>query len=215
ETLAWREYRFRFHHLPGQTEYTMGVEATIDGKRCLFTADNWFHQDLYSGTGGWMGLNRSFPSTYAASAQKVLDLAPEWVLAQHGGAFEFNAEDFRRRVAWGRAGAKAADAVCLSGNHLADWDPHRVHVEPVLQKARPGQTLNWALVANNPLPGKQVLAVTLEGRGLTPEQTFELTVAGGGVIRRAFSTRLRDRLPPGRHLVAVRAPGGAHCVRGV
>src|SRR5262249_38636536 len=24
DTAAWREYRFRFHHLPGQTEFTMG-----------------------------------------------------------------------------------------------------------------------------------------------------------------------------------------------
>jgi len=31
EALTWREYRFRFHELPGQSEFTMGVETTIDG----------------------------------------------------------------------------------------------------------------------------------------------------------------------------------------
>src|SRR5205085_11158558 len=31
DSASWREYRFRFHHLPGQTEFTLGVEATIDG----------------------------------------------------------------------------------------------------------------------------------------------------------------------------------------
>src|SRR5207248_296601 len=46
ETASWREYRLRFHHLPGQSEFTMGVEATIDGKRCYFTADNFYHQDM-------------------------------------------------------------------------------------------------------------------------------------------------------------------------
>ena len=90
-TLTWREYTFRFHHLPGQSEFTMGVETVLDGKRCYFTADNFFHQDMFSGTGGWMGLNRSWPLYYAASAQKVLDAAPAWVLAEHGGPFEFNA----------------------------------------------------------------------------------------------------------------------------
>jgi glyoxylase-like metal-dependent hydrolase (beta-lactamase superfamily II) len=65
-------------------------------KRCYFTADNFFHQDTFSGSGGWMGLNRSSPPMYAASAQKVLDAAPEWVVAEHGGPFEFSAEDFRR-----------------------------------------------------------------------------------------------------------------------
>jgi len=43
----------KFRFLPGQTEFTMGVETEIDGKRCFFTADNWFHQDQFSGSGGW------------------------------------------------------------------------------------------------------------------------------------------------------------------
>src|SRR5262249_53655573 len=132
ETLAWREYRFRFHHLPGQSAFSMGVEAVIDGKKCFFTADNFFHQDMFSGSGGWMGLNRSFPLPYAASAKMVLDAAPDWVLAEHGGPFEFVAEDWRRRVQWGEACAKAADAICLSGNHRKDWNPHPIHAEPVV-----------------------------------------------------------------------------------
>src|SRR5262249_61921122 len=125
EQAAWREYTFRFDHLPGQTEYTMGVETVIDGKKCFFTADNWFHQDQFSGSGGWMGLNRSYPLPYADSARKVLDAAPDWVLAEHGGAFEFNAEDFRRRIEWGKVSAAAADALCVSGRHPHDREPHR------------------------------------------------------------------------------------------
>jgi glyoxylase-like metal-dependent hydrolase (beta-lactamase superfamily II) len=209
ETLTWHEYRFRFHHLPGQTEYTMGVEATIDSKRCLFTADNWFHQDLYSGTGGWMGLNRSWPLTYAASARRVLELAPEWVLAEHGGAFEYSAEDFRRRAEWGRVSARAADAVCPSGKQLQDWNPHVLHVEPVVQKARPGALLRWTLVAENRLAAPAALKVMLEGRGLVPDQTWEVKPAGGQVVRREFSLRLPERVGPGRHIFTFRADGQA------
>jgi hypothetical protein len=40
----------------------MRLAATIGGidheqvrVRGFFTADNWFHQDQFSGTGGWMG----------------------------------------------------------------------------------------------------------------------------------------------------------------
>src|SRR4029077_21231406 len=132
----WREYGFTFHWLSRPSRVTMGGETNIDGKRCYFTADNFFHQDQFSGSGGWMGLNRSFPLPYAASAKKVLDAAPDWVLAEHGGPFEFSAQDFRRRVEWGKATATAADAICLSGNHRHDWDPHRVRVEPIIQKAK-------------------------------------------------------------------------------
>src|SRR5262249_21708236 len=123
EQAAWREYTFRFDHLPGQTEFTMGVETKIDGKKCFFTADNWFHQDQFSGTGGWMGLNRSWPLPYAESAQKVLDAAPDWVLAEHGGPFEFDREDWRRRGRWGEEGAKAADGRSPGGSHRPDGDP--------------------------------------------------------------------------------------------
>jgi glyoxylase-like metal-dependent hydrolase (beta-lactamase superfamily II) len=208
DTLAWREYNFRFHHLPGQTEYTMGVETTIDGKRCLFTADNWFHQDLYSGTGGWMGLNRSWPLQYGESAKKVLDLAPEWVLAEHGGAFEFNAEDWRRRVEWGKVSARAADVISPSGHHLHDWNPHQLHVEPLVQKGRPGDLLRWTLVAENRRPGKAALKVTLEGRGLVPDQTWELQPAGGETVQREFTVRLPARVEPGRHVLTFRGRDG-------
>lgn len=207
ESLSWREYTFRFHHLPGQSVYTMGVEATIDGKRCFFTADNFFHQDMFSGSGGWMGLNRSSPLMYAASAQKVLDARPEWVLAEHGGPFEFNEEDFRRRVRWGQAAAKSADALCLSGNHLSDWDPHRVHVEPLIQKAKPGDTVKGVLVVTNPLQRKEKLTAAMDGRGLTADQTWELEVGAGAIGRRDIRVRLADNVPGGRHVFALRSTG--------
>ncbi len=163
----------------------MGVETTIDGKKCLFTADNFFHHDLYSGTGGWMGLNRSGPLLYEASARKVLEIAPDWVLAEHGSAMEFSAEDFRRRVEWAQTGACAADAMCPSGQHRHDWSPHHVHMEPLLHKAKPGATLEGELVVENVLGRKRNLTVTLQGRGKTADQTWEVEVGpvqrcGGG-----------------------------------
>lgn len=207
EALSWREYRFRFHELPGQSEFTMGVEAAIDGKRCYFTADNFFHQDMFSGSGGWMGLNRSFPPLYAASAQKVLDAAPEWVLAEHGGPFEFSAEDFRRRVEWGKVSAKAADALCPSGNHQHDWNPHGIHVEPLVQKAKPGAKLRGTLVVTNLLAQKQKLAVALEGRGLTPGQTWNLD-APTGTLRQPITLTLAERIAAGRHVFTLRGVAG-------
>jgi glyoxylase-like metal-dependent hydrolase (beta-lactamase superfamily II) len=208
ESATWREYRFRFHFLPGQTEFTTGVETVIDGKRCYFTADNWFHQDQFSGTGGWMGLNRSSPIAYAESARKVLDAKPEWVLAEHGGPFEFNAEDFRRRVEWGKAGARAADALSPTHNHRHDWDPHHVRIEPVLVQAKAGETLNAALVCTNRLDRPRTLAVTLQGRGLVPQQRWDVTLRPGGEVRRPLTLPLPATLPAGRHVFAVRAQEG-------
>ncbi len=208
ETLSWREYRLRFRYLPGQTEFTMGVETEIDGKKCFFTADNFFHQDQFSGTGGWMGLNRSFPLPYAESAQKVLDAQPDWVLAEHGGAMEFSAEDFRRRVQWGQACARAADAVCVSDHHRHDWDPHRVHIEPLIHKAKPGDTLKATLVVNNPLSRPVKYTLTLEGRGRFADQSWELNLLADGAVRREVALRLDAQIPAGRHLFSMRGQCG-------
>jgi glyoxylase-like metal-dependent hydrolase (beta-lactamase superfamily II) len=204
ETIAWREYSFRFHFLPGQTLYTMGVETMIDGKKCLFTADNFFHHDLYSGTGGWMGLNRSGPRLYEASARKVLQIAPEWVLAEHGSAMEFNAEDFCRRVEWAEISARAADAVCPSSQYRHDWDPHHVHIEPVLLRAKAGAMVQGELVVQNVLPRKRKLVVTLQGRGLTADQTWDVEVGPGATVRKKVSLMLGTKVPAKRNVFALR-----------
>jgi glyoxylase-like metal-dependent hydrolase (beta-lactamase superfamily II) len=205
QTARWREYTLRFHFLPGQTLFTMGVETTIDGKKCLFTADNFFHHDLYSGTGGWMGLNRSGPLLYAASARKVLAIAPEWVLAEHGSAMEYSAADFRRRLAWAQAAARAADGLCPTGLHPHDWNPHAVHVEPVLQAGKAGGTVRAELVVENVLGKPRKLAVRLAGRGKTADQAWEVAVGPATTVRKAFSLKLNEDVPAGRHVFAVRA----------
>jgi len=201
EATTWREYTLKFHHFPGQTYYTMAVETNIDGKRCLFTADNFFHQDQFSGTGGWMGLNRSSPSLYAASAQKVLDLKPEWVLAEHGGPFEFNEEDFKRRVEWGKTAEKSAAALCPSGAYQRDWNPHRVHLEPLLQKAKSGATVQATLVVTNPLNKAEKLTATLQGRQIAKTQAWTLDVAAGKTERKQVAIELREKLAPGRYVL--------------
>ena len=206
-TLAWREYRFRFHHLPGQSEFTMGVETEIDGKRCYFTADNFFHQDMFSGSGGWMGLNRSFPPLYAASAKKVLDAAPDWVLAEHGGPFEFNAEDFRRRVEWGNVSARAADALCLRGDHQSDWDPSRIHVEPLVQQAKAGDIVDLQIVVTNRKNQPEKMTMTLVGRGLVEDKTFALEIPPG-TLHRSFTLTLAANVVRGRHVFPLRAIAG-------
>jgi glyoxylase-like metal-dependent hydrolase (beta-lactamase superfamily II) len=214
ESAAWREYRFRFHHLPGQSLFTMGMEAVIDGKRCYFTADNFFHQDQFSGTGGWMGLNRSFPGPYAASAKKVLDAAPEWILAEHGGPYVYSAVDYRRRVQWGEVSAKSADAICLSGHHPRDWDPYRVQARPLLQKAKSGADCCLRLCVTGTHKEAEDIVVSLNGRGILPNQSWLIKSLPGRETIKEVTLRLTEKLPAGRHVfpLQVRDVGGVSAV---
>ena len=204
ESANWHEYTFRFHFFPGQTEFTMAIETVIDNKKCLFTADNFFHQDQFSGSGGWMGLNRSFPGPYGLSAQKVLDLSPDWILAEHGGPFVFNHEDFKRRVQWGRTSSDAANAICVSGWHRRDWDPHRVRVEPIVNSARPGDTIHFNIMINNILDKTDSYKLFLDGDRLTDDQSWSIEVPAHKKVEKAVTVKLKNQLPKGRHILIIR-----------
>lgn len=204
ESATWRDYTLTFHVLPGQTAFTCGIETTIDGKKCVFTADNFFHQAQFSGSGGWMGLNRSTPVAYGTSAAKVLALAPDWVLAEHGGPYVFDAEDYRRRAKWGETAGKAADAVSPTGSHRDDWNPHRVHAEPCLQTAKPGGEAT-GLVRVSTAGKPATVRVTLRGRGVFPDQTWAIASKPGRDETRPWAVRLPADTPPGRHVFAVTA----------
>jgi glyoxylase-like metal-dependent hydrolase (beta-lactamase superfamily II) len=200
EVVRWREYELKIHHLPGQTEFAMGVETTIDGKKCFFTADNFYHADQFTGSGGWSGRNRGLPLGYAKSAQKVIDADPAWVLAEHGGAMGYSREDFQRRVRWARAAAEAADLLSPSGNHHYDWDPYRVHVEPMLQAIPRGHATSAYLVVTN--PGKKVdtLDISVAGRGLVTDCALSLTVKPGGREQRELAVSVLPGAAAGRHV---------------
>ncbi len=201
ETAVWREFSFDIRHFPGQTYFTMGLLTTIDGHRSFFTADNFFHANQFSGSGGWSGRNRGWPDLYAQSAQSVLDAAPEWVLAEHGGAFEFNTEDFRRRVRWGQLAAKAADAISPSGSFRRDWNPSRAQVEPLVVRATVGKTAKASVVIENPQPTVEALQLRLEHGEVTSPWSSDLTVPANGAARIEMSFVVSERLAPGQYVV--------------
>jgi glyoxylase-like metal-dependent hydrolase (beta-lactamase superfamily II) len=214
ETAAWGGYAFKFHHFPGQSYFTSAIELTIDNKRCLFTADNFFHQNQFSGSGGWMGLNRSYPSVYGDSARKVINLNPERILAEHGGPYVYDAEDYRRRAKWGEVAARAADAVCVSGAHKWDWNPNRVECEPVCQTAKPGATLRGTLRVNNTSNELQKGTLEIGGRGLLSNLVAAWELQPGKTREVPLDVVLSATVKPGRYVFPVRtkdASGAEGC----
>lgn len=202
ETISWREYRLRIHHQPGQTEFAMGVESTIDDHRVLFTGDNFYRADQYSGSGGWSGHNRGLPSGYARSIEKILELKPDWIAAEHGGAMAFSPSDFVLRLDWARESAAAANALSPSGDHRRDWNPHLVTVEPAILRTLAGAACRLELVASEPIaPGQKLWVRFAPNSLLEPileDTTF--TLAGG---RAEFTVTIRATAPPGRNVVPV------------
>src|SRR5262249_5177558 len=122
---------------------------------------------------------------------------------------EFNAEDWRRRTEWGKVSAKAADALCVSGSHRCDWDPHSVHVEPLVQKAKAGDTLRCTLVVENALKRPLTLKVTVRGGPAgVADQEMDVQLPASGVARRPLPLTLPANLSAGRHICTVEAREG-------
>ena len=201
EIVSWREYQLKFVHHPGQTTFGMGLEIEIDGKRCVFTGDNFYHADQYTGTGGWSALNRGLPRGYARTAQRILDSRPDWILAEHGGAFAFNAEDFQRRVHWAEAAATAADNISPSGHYEWDWDLHRLRVEPHLVEAQPGKKLTVELVATNPSTRERRFTVRFSRPGIVTDLETEIRITPAAEQRHPLEFTLNPTAPPGRHVL--------------
>lgn len=144
----WHEYRLKFHLHPGQTEFTMGMETVIDGRKVLFTGDSFYRHDQYSGSGGWSGHNRGLPEGYVYTIDQIITLSPDWILAEHGGAMEYSFDDFAARLAWAKDAAGAADALAESGDHGRDWNPHFAALRPAILRTKRGAECKVSVSAN-------------------------------------------------------------------
>jgi hypothetical protein len=122
------------------------------------------------------------------------------VLAEHGGPYVFNQEDFQRRVRWGETAGRRCDLVCPTGKHRRDWNPHAVNVSPVLVTGRPNATVRTTLstTLNEPLK------VVVRGRGIVPDRVWEVPATAGVTARQTeFEFTLPPDIKPGRYVFAV------------
>jgi glyoxylase-like metal-dependent hydrolase (beta-lactamase superfamily II) len=208
QRVDWHEYTFTFRRLPGHTRSGSAVLTEIDGHRVAFVGDTFLHADQDGGSGGWSGFNGGFPSDYADSAGVLLAERPEWILCSRGGAFDFVAPDWERRIAWGAAAAQACDRLSVSGRHRFDWDPGLVRVEPFVSRAVAGATTQVELVVNNPLDLPQTLAVEIAGRGLFDDVRRSVQVPPAGSMRLLLTLKILDAAIPGPHVVPLRILAG-------
>ncbi|MCE9605671.1 MAG: MBL fold metallo-hydrolase [Planctomycetia bacterium] len=204
ETIAWHEHRLRIHHQPGQTDFAMGIEAEIDGRKVLFTGDNFYRADQYSGSGGWSGHNRGLPAGYVYTLERIIALKPDWILAEHGGALEYSPVDFAARLDWAREAAASADALSPSGDHRRDWNPHAIRFEPAIVGTRPYEgSDDITLVAEGSLADAKELWIRVAVNGVltAPRETQLVPMrAGRGSIRLKIRS---DVMPPRFEFVAI------------
>lgn len=86
EKIQWEEFDLYFYHMPGQTEFAMGLFADIDGKRVFFSGDNiWVSEDNRLLT-PIIFKNIMYPDNIIRSAEIMLEMRPDVLATGHRGA---------------------------------------------------------------------------------------------------------------------------------
>lgn len=207
----WRAYRFDIRPFPGQTWWHCAFDTHVDGRHVLFSGDNFQPATRWNGTGGFCAYNGSRFDGWAASAQTVLDLAPELICNGHRCIYHFDADHYRRIAPWAESAAAATRALCPSAadpsaagdeGWLADYDPRARRFEPFVRQARRGRAVEVSLVCTNHRTTPQRLTVlpVAEADVTWSGASRTLTVPPGATRRARFEVTI-DR-PPGRHVLA-------------
>jgi len=194
----WREYVLHAYESPGQTDLHALYATAVDGKKVVFSGDNFYPPQQWGGTGGLSGLNGGHPLRgWRGSIELMLMLEPDWVLASHVQPFPYRRADFEAMLGWSEAVADAMRALAPDGCLERHHDPHLIELFPYCQRLQ-GDAARVTARVQNPYPNpiQADLALVLPpGWGLERAHR-RLTVAAGAVGATSWTPRWTGPAPP-------------------
>ncbi|MGC9059463.1 MAG: hypothetical protein ACP5H3_03625, partial [Candidatus Aenigmatarchaeota archaeon] len=96
-----------------QTWYSCGILGIVDNYKVLFSGDNFQPASRWNGTGGFCSYNRSrFREGFYRSAENVVKLRPDLILAGHGTFFCFSRSYFEKVKKWALKTEKIILSLC-------------------------------------------------------------------------------------------------------
>jgi glyoxylase-like metal-dependent hydrolase (beta-lactamase superfamily II) len=200
---TWRGYRFHTFDFPGQTDLHALYATAVDGRRVVFSGDNFYPPQQWGGTGGLCGLNGGHPlKGWRRSIELVLQLEPEWLLAAHVQPFPYRRADFEAMLAWSEAVADAMRSIAPDGCLERHHDPHLITLSPYCQTLQ-GETIDVTARVQNPHPHPvQVdIALVLPPGWSNDRLHRRLTVPPGTAAEASWT--LRGENPPAASMLTV------------
>jgi glyoxylase-like metal-dependent hydrolase (beta-lactamase superfamily II) len=150
-------------HMPGHTEFAMGLGGTIDGVRVAYTGDNLL-------AGSLSPLRAAAPiyrnvmrlDSIRTGVERLLAFEPEVLLTGHTGALQVSRRDLDEFVAWARelelVVARLAPVPGLENEAL---DPYVARFDPYRAGVAAGGTLSTRVIIRNHAPGPRPATVRL------------------------------------------------------
>jgi glyoxylase-like metal-dependent hydrolase (beta-lactamase superfamily II) len=214
EPVAWEEYMLHLYPLPGHTLHAVAILVEVDGRRMLFTGDQ------YQGEQGlkwnYVYQNRFRIDDYRETAALYERLAPDLILSGHWSPLPTNPEYFLKL-------REQADVLAQLHRDLLPLEEVDLGAEgvacritPYQAQAKAGEEIHFQVSAFNPLPEPTEIClewIAPPGWLVIPDpaaaQPME-TMASGVEFQANFIIRVpADALPARRVRLAVDVTAGS------
>ncbi len=153
ETLDWEGYHFQVDWMPGQTEFALCLQGTIDGRKVAFTGDNIFgdpDDPAQNGHEAMVAHNSAIlEEGYIYGAEYLKRLKPDLLLGGHSYVMDHPAKFIERYRKWAYQMRAAFQSLSTGQDYRFWFDPFWVRAEPYRSTVRPGQTVSLNLHLRN------------------------------------------------------------------
>jgi hypothetical protein len=196
QEFEWRGYQFHAFDFPGQTDLHALYATAVDGRRVVFSGDNFYPPQQWGGTGGLSGLNGGHPlKGWRRSIELILQLEPDWLLAAHVQPFPYRHADFQAMLEWTEAVSHAMRSLAPDGCLERHHSPHLVELLPYCQTAGEEPVSIQARVQNPyPNPIQVDLALVLPAGWSVGRAHRRLNIAAGSAAAASWEPRLEEAL---------------------
>lgn len=160
--IAWREYTFTLHALPGHTRYAVAIALEVDGRRVLVTGDQYQGDDGLEWN--YVYANRFDAEDYVRSAELYRRLNPDLILTGHWAPF-WVAEHpgyFDRLAELGALLAELHDDLLAPDAKGAGTDGFVAWILPYQSQAQGGEPLEFTAHVRNAHEKAVDVALTIQ-----------------------------------------------------
>ena len=197
--------RLEAFHMPGHTEFALGLGGTVGGVRVAYTGDNLL-------AGSLSPLRAAAPiyrnvlrlDSIRVGVERLLRFEPEVLLTGHTGALEVSRKDLDEFLAWARALELVVSRLTpVPGLENETLDPYVARFDPYRANVTAGGVLDTRVVVRNhaavPRPAEIRLRMP-PGWSASPVEAA-VAVPADGAASVAFDIRVPTGANPGRVVI--------------
>ncbi len=197
--------RLEAFHMPGHTEFALGLGGTVGGVRVAYTGDNLL-------AGALSPLRAAAPiyrnvlrlDSIRVGVERMLRFEPEVLLTGHTGALEVSRRDLDEFLSWARALELVASRLTpVPGLENEALDPYVARFDPYRANVAVGGSLETCVVVRNHAAVPRAAVVRLRvpaGWSASPVEAA-FSVPGDGAASAPFTISVPGGAGPGRVVI--------------